>query len=121
MFSTMDTSIEHVRSGRLRALAVTSATRSQALPNTETVRDVVAGFEASAWVGLGAPRGTPLRVIEMLNREINAGLSSPGIKARYADLNATALSGSPADFGALIASETTKWSKVIQSAGIRLE
>ena len=121
MFATMDTSLEHVRSGRLRALAVTSGTGSDALPGVGPVCDVVAGFEANAWVGLGAPKATPLDVIEILNREINAGLASPGIKARYADLNATALSGSPADFGALIASETTKWSKVIRSAGIRLE
>jgi tripartite-type tricarboxylate transporter receptor subunit TctC len=121
MFSTMDTSIEHVRSGRLRALAVTSAIRSDALPGIETVGDVVSDFEATAWVGLAAPKGTPREIIEMLNREINAGLSSPDIKARYADLNATALTGSPEDFGTLIAGEIAKWSRVIRSAGIRLE
>ena len=118
-FPTMPASIEHVRAGRLRALAVTTAKRSEALPNLPTVGEFVPGYEASGWYGVGAPRGTPAEAIDKLNKEINAALADPNMKARLADLGGTALAGSPADFGKLIADETEKWGKVVKSAGIK--
>src|SRR5262245_4386936 len=108
MFDGVPTSIEHVKSGKLRPLAVTTATRSQALPDIPTVGDFVPGYEVSAWFGLGAPRNTSSEIVHRLNREINAGLADPKIKARLAELGGTAIAGSPADFGALIAQETEK-------------
>jgi tripartite-type tricarboxylate transporter receptor subunit TctC len=113
--------IEHIRTGRLRALAVTTATRSDALPDTSTVADFVPGYEAGGWDGLGAPKNTPVEIVDKLNTEINAALADPKIKARLADLGGTALSGSPADFGKLIADETAKWGKVVKFAGIKLD
>ena len=121
MFGTLTGSIGHIKGGQLRALAVTTATRAETLPEVPTVGDFVPGYEVTTWAGIGAPRGTPPEVIEMLNREINAGLASPGIKARYADLGHTVLMGSPADFGKLIADETEKWGKVIRAANIKPE
>jgi tripartite-type tricarboxylate transporter receptor subunit TctC len=114
-------SIEYIRTGKLRALAVTTMTRLESLPDTPTVGDFVSGYEASGFNGMVAPRGTPPELIDKLNREINAWLTSPGIKARYADLGHTVLMGSPADFGKLIADETEKWGKVIRAANIKPE
>jgi tripartite-type tricarboxylate transporter receptor subunit TctC len=119
MFITPVGLIEYVQADKLRALAVTTATRSDALPDIPTVREFVPGYEASAWFGVGAPNGTPADAIDKLNKEINAGLADPKMKARLADLGATALALSPADFGKLIADETEKWGKVIRFAGIK--
>jgi tripartite-type tricarboxylate transporter receptor subunit TctC len=114
-------SIEHIRSGKLRALAVTSATRWEGLPDIPTVGDFVPGYEASAWFGVGAPRNTPAEIVDGLNKEINAGLADPKLKARLAGLGGTVLAGSPADFGKLIADETEKWAEVIRAANIKPE
>jgi tripartite-type tricarboxylate transporter receptor subunit TctC len=119
MFGNMPSSIEHIRAGKLRPLAVTTATRSEALPDLPPVGDFVPGYEASTWQGLGAPGNTPAEIVDKLNKEINAALSDSKIKARLADLGGTVLSGSPADFGRLIASETEKWGKVIRAANIK--
>jgi tripartite-type tricarboxylate transporter receptor subunit TctC len=119
MFGNMPSSIEHIRAGKLRPLAVTAAARSEALPNLPPVGDFVSGYEATTWQGLGAPRNTPAEIVDKLNKEINAALSDPKIKARLADLGGTVLSGSPADFGRLIADETEKWGKVIRAANIK--
>jgi tripartite-type tricarboxylate transporter receptor subunit TctC len=113
-------SIPHIKSGALRALAVTTVTRSEALPDVPTMGEFVAGYEASGWTGLCAPKGTPADVIARLNTVTNAGLADPRIKARFAELGATTLAGSPAEFGKLIASETEKWGRVIRAANIRL-
>ena len=121
MFDTMPSSIEHIRAGKLRALAVTTATRSEALPDMPTVGEFVPGYEASAWYGVGAPKDTPAEIVDKLNKEINAALADPKIKARLADLGGTVLPGSPADFGKLIADETEKWGKVIRAANIKAE
>ncbi len=115
----MPSSIEYIRAGKLRALAVTTATRSEALPDVPTVGEFVPGYEASTWYGIGAPKNTPTDIIDKLNNEINAALADPKIKARLADLGATVLPGSPADFGKLIAEETEKWGKVIRAANIK--
>jgi tripartite-type tricarboxylate transporter receptor subunit TctC len=115
------TSIEHVNSGKLRALAVTTATRSEVLPDVPTVGEFVPGFEASAWFGLGAPRNTPAEIVDTLNREINAGLANPKIRARLADLGGTPLVLSPTEFGKLIAAETEKWGRVIRAVDIKPE
>jgi len=119
MFDNMPSSIEFIRTGKLRPLAVTTATRSEALPEIPTVADFVPGFEASAWFGIGAPRNTPTEVVEKLNKEINAGLADPKLRARLADLGGSVLAGSPADLGRLIAEETEKWGKVIRAANIK--
>jgi tripartite-type tricarboxylate transporter receptor subunit TctC len=121
MFPSMSSSIEYVRTGKLRALAVTTATRSDALPQVSTVSDFVPGFEATLWTGIGAPKNTPADIVDKLNREINAGLADPTIKARLADLGGTPLVGSPADFGKLIADETEKWAKVVKFVGIKAD
>ena len=121
MFDILATSIEHIRVGKLRALAVTTATRSELLPDIPTVAEFVPGYEASGWQGIGAPRNTPAEIVEKLNKEINAALADPKMKARFADLGGTALPGSPADFGQLIAEETGKWAKVIRAAHIKAE
>jgi tripartite-type tricarboxylate transporter receptor subunit TctC len=113
--------IEHIRSGKVRALAVTTATRSELLPDTPTVGEFLPGFDASVWFGIGAPKDTPANIVEKLNKEINAALADPKIKARLADLGATVLALSPADLGKLIASETEKWAKVIRAANIKPE
>jgi tripartite-type tricarboxylate transporter receptor subunit TctC len=120
-FESTSSSIEYIRSGKLRALAVTTSTRSEALPDIPTLSDFVPGYEASSWYGIGAPKNTPPDILDKLNNEINTGLADPKIKARFADLGGMALSGSPADFGKLIAEETEKWSKVIRAANIKVE
>jgi tripartite-type tricarboxylate transporter receptor subunit TctC len=121
MFGSIPPSLEHIRAGKLRALAVTNATRSEALPDIPIVSDFVPDYEASAWYGIGAPRNTPAEIVDKLNKEINAALSDPKIKARLADLGGTVLGGSAADFGKLIADETEKWGKVIRAANIKPE
>jgi tripartite-type tricarboxylate transporter receptor subunit TctC len=121
MFGNVTASIEHIRSGALRALAVTTAAPSAALPHVPTVGETVPGYEASGWFGVGVPKGTPTEVIEKLNKEINAGLSDPTIKSRLADLGSTVLPLSPADLGKLVTEETGKWGKVIRDAGIKAE
>jgi tripartite-type tricarboxylate transporter receptor subunit TctC len=121
MFDLMPSSIELIRAGKLRALAVTTATRSEALPEVPTVGEFVPGFEASTWQGIGAPKDTPIETLDRLNREINAGLADPRIKARLADTGATAFVGSAGDFGKFMANETEKWAKVVKFAGIRPE
>jgi tripartite-type tricarboxylate transporter receptor subunit TctC len=120
-FTEMATSLGHVKAGKLRALAVTTTTRAEALPDVPTLSDFIPGFEASQWVGLVAPKDTPPAIIERLNAEINAALRDSAIKARFADLGGMVLPGSPADFGKLIRDETEKWAKVIQSAKITVE
>jgi tripartite-type tricarboxylate transporter receptor subunit TctC len=120
-FAGIAGSIEYVRSGKLRALAVTTATRSEALPDVPTVSEFVPGFEAGDWLGVGAPRNTPAEIIDRLNLEIVAGVADPKIKTRFADLGGTPLALTPADFGKLIADETEKWAKVIRAANIRPE
>jgi tripartite-type tricarboxylate transporter receptor subunit TctC len=120
-FPSMPSSIEYVRAGKLRALAVTSATRSDALPDIPTVGEFLPGYEASASYGIGAPKGTPVEIVDKLNKEINAGLANPKIKARLADLGGEVLALSPADFAKLIAEETEKWGKVIRAANIKAE
>ena len=120
MFDALASSIEYIRAGRLRALAVTTATRSEALPDLPTVGEFVPGYEASDWYGVGAPKNTPAEIIDKLNKEINAGLADPKMKARLADLGGTALPGSPADFGKLIVEETEKWGKGGQVLGCQV-
>src|SRR5215470_10633184 len=120
-FVTVAASIEHIRTDKLRALAVTSAMRSEALPNIPTISEFVPGYEASYWAGLGAPKSTPAGLIETLNQEVNAGLADAKLQARIADLGGMALPGSPADFGKLIAEETEKWGKLIRAANIKPE
>jgi tripartite-type tricarboxylate transporter receptor subunit TctC len=121
MFGTTTVSIEHVKAGKLRALAVTTAARSGVLPDLPTVGNFLPGYEASAWYGVAVPKDTPMDIIERLNAGINAGLADSKIKAGLAQMGGTALAGTPADFGNLIGSETEKWSKVIKFAGIRPE
>src|SRR5215467_8127929 len=120
-FIDMAASIEYIRAGRLRALAITTATRSEALPEIPTVSDFVPGFEASQWVGLHAPKNTPSEIISKLNMEINAGLANPMLKTRFADLGGDVLPGSPDDFGMLITSDTERWGKVIKFSGAKPE
>jgi tripartite-type tricarboxylate transporter receptor subunit TctC len=120
-FTELATSLGHVKSGSLRALAVTTAARTEALPDVPTLSEFIPGFEASQWVGLVAPRDTPPAIVEKLNAEINAALADPGVKARFADLGGTVLPGPPDDFGKLIRDETEKWAKVIRAARIKVE
>jgi tripartite-type tricarboxylate transporter receptor subunit TctC len=121
MFVNTAASIEYIRAGRLRALAVTAATRSDALPDIPTVGEFVPGFEASFWTGIGAPKATPAEIVDKLNKEINAGLADPKIKARLADLGGDVLVLSPADFGKYIADETEKWGNVIRALNIKAD
>jgi tripartite-type tricarboxylate transporter receptor subunit TctC len=119
LFEPLPASIQHIKSGKLRALAVTTAARSEALPEVPTVSEFVPGYEASGWNGVCAPRNTPVEIIGKLDNAINAGLADPKLKARLADLGATPLAGSSADFGKLIAEETEKWGKVIRAGNIK--
>jgi tripartite-type tricarboxylate transporter receptor subunit TctC len=121
LFATMSSSIEYVRAGKLRALAVTTATRSSVLPDIPTVAEFVPGYESSFWTGVGAPKNTPAEIVDKLNKEMNATLADPKFKARLADLGGTALSGSPLDFGKFVADETDKWAKVVKFAGVKAD
>jgi tripartite-type tricarboxylate transporter receptor subunit TctC len=121
MFDTMPNSIEYIKARKLRALAVTTTTRWEGLPELPTVADFVPGYESSAWYGLVAPRSTPPAIVERLNREVNAALADPKMKARLADMGGTMLEGPPEDFGRLLVSETEKWGKVIRAANIKAE
>jgi tripartite-type tricarboxylate transporter receptor subunit TctC len=120
MFDNIPTSMEFVRSGKLRGLAVTGAARSETLPDLPTVADFVSGYEATSWYGLGAPKGTPSDIIEKLNREVNAILAEPKTKTRFAELGATLLSGTATEFGKLVADETEKWGKVVKFSGAKV-
>ena len=119
LFPSTASSIEYVKTGKLRGLALTGATRLDALPDFPTVGDSIPGYEASSFYGVGAPRNTPAAIVDKLNKEVNAALADPKMRARLADLGGTVLTGSPADFGKLIADESEKWAKVIKSAGIK--
>jgi len=119
MFDNIPTSAEHIKAGRLRGLAVTSAARSQVLPDLPTVADFLPGYEASAWYGLGAPKNTPDEVIDKINKGMNAVLADPKSQARFAELGASLLPGSPADFSRLVADETEKWGKVVRFSGAK--
>jgi len=121
MFVSTVSSIEHIKTGRLRALAVTTATRSDEMPDIPTVGEFVLGYEASAWFGVGAPKNTPSQIIDKLNEAINAGLADPKIKAQLAEMGGSLLASSPADFGRLIAEETEKWGKVVKFAGVKAD
>ena len=121
MFAPATISIEHIRTGRLRALAVMTATRVPQLPGVPTVAEFVPGFEASYWLGLAAPKGTPAAIVDMLNREVNAALADPAIKAKLDAHESTTIPGTPADFARLVADETERWGKVIRTAGIKAE
>jgi tripartite-type tricarboxylate transporter receptor subunit TctC len=121
MFATLSSSIEYIRDHRLRPLAVTTATRVEALADIPTVSDFVPSYEASTWYGVGVPKNTPAEIVDTLNLTINAALADPKLKARLADLGSTALGGSSADFGKLIADETAKWAKVVKFAGLRAD
>jgi tripartite-type tricarboxylate transporter receptor subunit TctC len=121
VFDTTLASIEYIRAGRLRPLAVTTATRLEALPEIPTVSDFLPGYEASGWYGVGAPKDTPTEIVDKLNKEINAALANPKIKAQLADLGGIVLAISPAEFGRLIADETEKWGKVIRAVNIKPE
>src|SRR5262249_22050837 len=120
-FGPLLSSIGYVRVGQLRALAVTTATRSPMLPDVPTLSETLPGYEASAWFGIGAPKNTPAEIIKRLNTQVNASLADANFQARLANLGATVLPGSPADFGKLIADETEKWGKVIKTANIKRE
>jgi len=120
-FGTAASTLTYIRAGTLRALAVTTATRSEALPDLPAIAEFVTGYEASAWFGVGAPRNTPAEIVNKLNAEINACLADPGLKARLADLGGITLVGSPADFARLIAEETAKWAKVVKFSGAKAE
>jgi tripartite-type tricarboxylate transporter receptor subunit TctC len=121
IFVNTAASIEYIRAGRLRALAVTTETRSEALPDVPTVGEFLPGYEASGWNGVGVPKGTPAEIIDKLNREINTALADPKIKARLADLGAIVFANTPAEFGKFIADDTEKWGKVIRAANIKAE
>ena len=119
MFDNVPTSIEFIRAGKLRPLAATTVQRSEVLPDLPTVADFVPGYEASAWYGVGAPKGTPAEIIDKLNSEINAILANPKTKSRFAELGASLIGGSPADFGRLVVEETDKWGKVVRFSGAK--
>jgi tripartite-type tricarboxylate transporter receptor subunit TctC len=120
-FDNMPSSIEHIRAGKLRALAVTTAMRSEALPDVPIVADFVPGYEASAWFGIGAPKGTPTEIIELLNKEVNAAVADANVRARLADMGGMMINGTPAAFGKIIAEETEKWAKVVKFSGAKAE
>jgi len=121
MFADTPSSIGHIRAGKLRALAVTTAVRSEILPDAPTVSEYLPGFEASNWFGIAAPKSTPPEIIDKLNKEMNVALADPKIKARLADLGAAPLAGSPADFGKFMTTEAERWGKVIRTAGIKVD
>ena len=121
MFNALPSSIGYIRAGKLRSLAVTTAMRSEAVPDLPMLSEFVPGYEVSTFLGVGTSRNTPAEIIERLNKEINAGLANPVVKVRFADLGGTVLAGTPADFGKLIADETEKWGKVVKFAGIKAD
>ena len=121
MFVPMSASIDHIRAGKLRALAIASAMRSQALPDIPTLGDFVPSFEASVWQGVGVPKSTPAGIVEKLNKEINVALADPKVREHLANLGSTVLTLSPAEFGKLIVDETEKWAQVIRAANIKPE
>jgi tripartite-type tricarboxylate transporter receptor subunit TctC len=121
LFDNVPSSIEHIRAGKLRALAVTTSYRAAALPDIPTMGEFVPGYEASTWFGIGAPKNTPAEIVDKLNKEINAALADPKLKGRLADLGATVFASSPAEFGKFIADETEKWAKVVSFAGIKAD
>jgi len=120
-FASMPSSIQYIRAGKLRALAVVTATRSEVVPDVPTIGEFVPGYEASSWYGVGAPKATPAEIVDKLNNEINAGLADPKMKARLADLGEIPFPGSPADFGKFIAADTEKWAKVVKFTGIKAD
>jgi tripartite-type tricarboxylate transporter receptor subunit TctC len=121
MFDNMPSSLPHIQAGKLRALGVTTSKRSDTLPDVPTVAETVPGYEASAFFGMSAPKGTPPEIIDKLNKEINAALADPKVKARLAELGGILIPGTPADFGNVVAEETDKWAKVIKAGGVALE
>ena len=121
MFDTVSGSIGHITAGKLRALAVTTAARSEALPDIPTVGDFVPGYEASTFHGMGAPRNTPPEIVDKLNKEINGGLADPAIKARIAELGSVPMPMTPVDFAKFIAEETEKWGKVVKFSGAKAD
>jgi tripartite-type tricarboxylate transporter receptor subunit TctC len=121
IFSDLSSSLQHIKAGKLRPLAVTTAARLDALPGVPALAEFLPGYEASTWTGIGAPRNTPKEIIEKLNQEINAALADPKMKARFAEFGATSLGGSPSDFGKLIAEETAKWAEVVKASGTKAE
>ena len=121
MFNSLPGSIEYIRAGTLRALAVTTATRSETLPGIPTMGEFLPGYEATTWYGVGVPRNTPAEIVEQLNKEVNAALADHKIKPRLADLGSTPVVGSATDFGKLIADETEKWGNVIRALNIKAE
>jgi tripartite-type tricarboxylate transporter receptor subunit TctC len=121
LFASVPSAIEFVKTGKLRGLAVTNAARSDAVPGIPTLGESVPGYEMTAWFGAVAPKGTPAEIVDKLNKEINAGLADPRMKARFAELSGIEIGGSPADFGKLIVEETEKWAKVVRAANIKIE
>jgi len=121
MFATTAAAIEYIKAGKLRGLAVTTETRSAALPEVPTVGEFVAGYEASFWAGIGAPKNTPIEIIDKLNQEINAALADPKMRTRLSDVGGMVFASSPAEFGKLIADETEKWAKVVHAAHIKAD
>jgi tripartite-type tricarboxylate transporter receptor subunit TctC len=121
LFGGLPGSLEHYRAGRLRALAVTTATRSQVLPELPSIGEFLFGYDTSVWYGFGVPKGTPAEIVGKLNREINAGLADPRLKARFAELGATAIGGTPADFGRFVENETAMWGRVVKFSGAKAE
>jgi tripartite-type tricarboxylate transporter receptor subunit TctC len=121
MFDNVPSSLEQIRSGKLRPLAVTTSMRAEVLPDVPTVADFVPGYESSAWYGVAVPKGTPPEIIDILNREINTGLADPKLRARFTELSAAVLPGSPADFGKLLVDETEKWAKVVKFSGAKAD
>jgi len=121
LFDNLPSSVEHIRGGKLRALAVTTEKPSPALPGVPTVAETVPGYEASAWFGMGAPKDTPRPIIDKLNAAINEALKDPEMLKKLADLGGTPIGGTPEDFGKVIAAETEKWRKVVEFAGVKLD
>jgi tripartite-type tricarboxylate transporter receptor subunit TctC len=121
MFDNLPSSLGHIQGGRLRALAVTTSVPSKALPGVPTVAETVPGYEASAWFGMAVPKGTPRAIIDKLNREVNAALADPGMQAKFAELGGILISGTPENFGQVVAEETAKWAKVVQATGATAE